>query len=270
MKHTVLILTLTALILMGESFRFSAKVVQPALPVSRAIQPVHPVLIDEILLAHGLSADASAFVTTSARAIKSSYYQLGSESEAPDFFERLVVVDRDGVLFKRSKITPQGLRKQIDLFDGQNAYRYEIEEGNSTGRLNRVEDSQYQSVNASVTLFGLLPIINLLQDATTEIISIGRAEGLDIVSMKTDSGIWTLYADQEHLIRKVERGQIAILFADYRTVEAVQLPFKQSLYLGGRLTFDLSFIQINLHPVFSPDYFSQSSLQQEDARLNNQ
>ncbi len=250
MKYLFLLTALMGLMLAGESYSL--------LPVAEP--HVSPVSIEEVLHTLGVPQDPDALVATSAEAVKITFYFPGLEHEAPRFFMRNVKVYVEGNMFKRYKIDPQGGRAQIDLFDGQHAYRCEGE----PGTVSRMEDLQYKAFEASVKTFGLIPIIKVLRDPTTEVVYLGCvAGGLNEFSVKTGSSIWTLYSNQQHQITRIEMGKTTIEYSAYYAVQGMHLPFRQRIYSGGRMILELIFTKMDLNASFLPMCFSQESISKE-------
>jgi hypothetical protein len=75
-----------------------------------------------------------------------------------------------------------------------------------------------------------------------------------------------VYADSEHLIRRLEFRDNAIEYDDYRTVEGVRLPFGQRFFVRGQLYYELSFTKIDLKPAFGSDYFSHETVLKDIVR----
>jgi hypothetical protein len=216
--------------------------------------------IDEVLQAHNVARDPGALSTWLAEAVKLTSYAGGPESDFSNFFERKVTVVVDGDSFKRRRADPLGLREQVDLFDGQLAH-HSVKEKDWPVDEEKAGDSQFAAAQSSIRTFGLVPILRRLSDPATDVVYAGRtARKEDKFKMKTATGDWTLYCDQQHTICRVEIGDKLIEYADYRSVEGVRLPFIQRLSFGGRLIYELVFTRIEFKPVLPSGYFTREAV----------
>jgi hypothetical protein len=269
MKHLIGTLILGGLLCTGMYAFSSAKPIQPAPPVSirEALQPASPISIREVLLAHNIPQrleDLSAF---SAEAVRLTSRPRGIDREAASFFERRISVVMAGNTYKRHMADPLRQREQFDLFDGIMPYHAVIEDGQQAEEAKQVTESQARGVEFGVKTFGLAPILKQLSDPATEVAYVGRtAYGQDKFDVKTATDRWTMYADMEHLICRIESGDKAIEYAGYRFVEGVRLPLIQRLSIGGQLIQELVFTKIAFNPKLPPGYFSREALTKQSFR----
>jgi hypothetical protein len=221
-------------------------------------------LFQDVLRAHGGREAIASTVAFHAQAVRLTSTQL------PAFFERRLRVSVDSAKFKRHTTDPLGLRDRGELFDG-NAGFYAAsssdEQGRAAPQVLPMDSGRVRAARFSVETFGLLPLLRRCADPATEAIFEGRTPGsLDKFRVKTPAGDWSVYADQSHLIRKVEIGDKTIQFADYRSIGGLQLPFIQRLSVGDRLVYELVFSVIDPNPTFPADYFNPETLARETAR----
>jgi hypothetical protein len=227
-------------------------------------QPASVVSIGEVLRAHNVPRDPDLLLASVAEAVKLTSYTDAHDSNSPGFFERKIKVSIGVGGFKRHKTDVLGLREEFDLFDGRNAHQSVVETGKKAKEVDQMSDSRFRAVAFGVNTFGLVPILNQLSAQRAEVNYLGRtARGEDMFELRMATGSWTLYTDQQHMIRKLERGNRTIKYADYRSVDGVRLPFIQRVYIEGRLAYELVFKRIDLNQTFPAGYFSREALSKE-------
>jgi hypothetical protein len=239
-----------------------------ASPISSnaATRPTAPVSIDEVLRAYNILQSPEAIWSFYAEATRLTSRPLGIDRALPPFFERWVTVVMAGNLYRRYTTDPQRLREQYDQSDGNASYHAVIEKGKLTGPVNLMTDADARAVDARIITFGLVPILKLLLDPSTEVVYVGRTVcGQDKFEVKTTTRSWILYTDASHLIRRIEIRDWFIEYAGYRSVDGIQLPFIQRVFNGGQLVQELHFTRITLNPKLPADYFSRAALSQEIA-----
>lgn len=238
----------------------------PALATGEAGQPASPVLIGEVLRAHNASQNPDVLSVFDAEAVRLTSRPPGIDRELPSFFERHVSVVWSGNAYKRHTADPLKLREQFDLFDGKVSYHAATESGRLIEEANQMTDSQFWGVEFGVKTFGLVPVLKQLSDPATEVVYLGRtAYRQDKFDVKTATGRWALYTDMEHLISRIEAGGRVIEYANYRSVDGVQLPFIQRIFIGGHLAQELFFTRITLNPKLPPDCFRHEAILKEIA-----
>lgn len=239
----------------------------PPVPVGEANRPASAASIGDVLRAHNAAQTADALSAFSAEGVRLTLRPAGVDRELPSFFERQVSFDQVGNSFRLHTADPLKLREQFNLSDGGVLYQAVAEGGGIIQQADRMTDSQSGGVEFSVKTFGLVPILKQLLDPATEATYSGRtAGGQDKFDIRTATDRWTLYADVEHLIRRVEMRDRAIEYASYRPVDGVRLPFIQRLSVGGQPFQELIFTRIKLNPELPPGHFSREAFSKETAR----
>jgi hypothetical protein len=224
-------------------------------------QPSPEFTIATVLQAHHVPADPKVLSSYICEAVKLISTDISTSPGASNYFERKVLVSRNGDLVKRQKSDPLGLREQFELSDGKANYHTTFEKGLRVEEVTQMEATKVQDFDFAINTFGLLPILRQLADSRTEIIYIGRtARQFDQFKVKTSHGSWTLFCDQKHLIRRLHMKDMVIDYADYRTVGGLQLPFIQRQSVGNRLLYELVFTRIEVNPGFAPESFARETL----------
>lgn len=215
----------------------------------------------DLLQAHNVAQRSKALSASITEAVKLTSVYGNSGGELPNFFERKVSVSVNGNAFRREKVDPLGLREQVEVFDGRQATRTVIEMGRQVEEVNQTGDAQLRNLELSIRTFGLLPILKQLSDQAAEVVYLGRTSRKeDKFEVKSATGSFILYADQGHVIRRVEAGNRVMEYADYRSVKGVLLPFIERVFVKGQLSHELVFTKIELNPVFPDGYFSREAL----------
>ena len=228
-------------------------------------------VIDEVVRAHNLALTQDASAAFVAEATKVLRFHTDSKSAAPGTMECQVTVAYNGSLFIHRLVDPQGSFEQIDLLENGAGYRTAIEAGSRTKTAAPLGSADYESLKFRVMSFGLIPILKQLQEPTVEVLHHeGTEADQERLTVKIASNIWTVYVDQEHLIRKIERVRerrnLTIEYLDYHTVGGAQLPFTERISVDGRLTYELFFTRIERNPSFPDDYFSREALAKRGGR----
>lgn len=239
----------------------------PSVSIGEANQPASSISINEVLRAHNVPQNPDSLSAFSAEAVRLTSRPPGIDRELPSFFEREVSIVVAGNAYKYHTADPLRLREQYDMFDGSIPYHAVTERGRVIEEANQLADSQSRGVEFSVKTFGLAPILKQLSDPATEVVYLGRTVGSqDKFDIRTATDRWMLYADTEHLIRRVEMRDRAIEYASYRSVDGVRLPFIQRLSIGGQPFQELIFTRINLYTKLPSGYFSREAFTKEIAR----
>lgn len=221
-------------------------------------------LFEETLRAHG-GREAIASITAS----RIDAVRLTS-TLPPDFFERRLRIETADGKFRRRIVDPLGLRTQFELFDGQAGFF--LVSGSRNGQepppaLNAMSEGRLRSVKFSVETRGLLPLLQQFAVPGAEVISQEVVSPrLNRFRIRTSAGLWNVYTDDSHLIRKVEMGDKALQFADYRSVGGLRLPFIERLSFNQRLVQEMVFTTIELNPVWPADHFTAEALAREAIR----
>jgi len=229
-------------------------------PISGNSKRTTPVIsITDVLRAHNDARKYAALGTWLAEGVKLTSLPGGLESDIASFFERKVRVVSDGRSFKRYKADPMGLREQVDLFDGQSA-SHTVKENGQQVEETGIEGSELASVEFSIKTFGLVPILRELADPSTQVTHLEQTpRKQDKFMVRGTMGDWTVYCDRQHTICRVEIGDKAIEYADYRIVDGVRLPFFQRVFLNGRPVYEIIFTRIALGPNLPAGYFKREA-----------
>ncbi|HEX5736208.1 MAG TPA: hypothetical protein VF131_25490 [Blastocatellia bacterium] len=237
----------------------------------KADQAASSSFISKLLHAHNFPQGSDALAATVTEARKANYYSADLRGKMPEPFDQKMRVCSYGAEFRREKCFSRGPTQQIDVFDRQGAHRLEILEGKSTAPVRQLEDWEFQEFKFNVLTFGILPLIKELQSSSVDADYLGSTGGgQEKIAVRINSAVWTIYGDEQHLIRKVEivhRGHfIVIEYDDYRMVGDVNLPFSQRLYSNGRPRYELAFTGFNFKAAFPSGYFTRDALENERLR----
>src|SRR5437016_4775218 len=116
MRRAIVASLLTGLmILTGMVFAFFGKA-RPSIPPMK-----------EVLEAHHVPQTPDALDVYLAQATRLTHYQVPPAIDSPGYFERTITVAVDNDAFRRDSVDVRGLRKQIDLFDGQTVYQMQLQ-----------------------------------------------------------------------------------------------------------------------------------------------
>jgi hypothetical protein len=260
MRRAIVASLLTGLmILTGIVFAFSGKV-RPSIPS-----------MNEVLEAHHVPQTPDALAVYLAQAIRLTHYQVPPAIDSQGYFERTIRIAVDNDAFRRDTLDARGLRRQIDLFDGQTVYRAQLQRDRLIGSVGPLDESESRAVQSAVRLFGIMPVLKQLQVAGDQTVDLGVTEdGQEKFAIQTGSGEWTVYVDKEHLVRRLQmvRNQhhVTIDYSDYREIDGVRLAFVERVSADGSLLYELFFDRIDLSPTFPAGFFSREGLVQETIR----
>lgn len=260
MKKQIIISILSSMVLLtGVAFGISGKANCSSLP------------IDDILRTYNIPQTPDALATYVVQAKRLTYYEVEPGSDLPGHFESTVTVAVNKDVCRRDKVYRRGSGKQIDVIDSRETHRAEIQHGKLAGPVSRLNDSESQSVQSAISMFGLIPVLKQLEANGGGAVSMGVTEdGQKKFAVKTEAEEWILYVDGEHLIRRLQMVRnshhVTIDYSDYRSVADVQLPYIERVSVDGSLVYELFFTQIDLNPLFPADYFSRDALAQEYIR----
>ncbi|HYJ89013.1 MAG TPA: hypothetical protein VEW46_23305 [Pyrinomonadaceae bacterium] len=172
-------------------------------------------------------------------------------------FERRLSLSTDRSFVRYDKATLN--RNQRFLFDGRTLVRttFEAETQLEVRVLDGVEAA---SIKFQMATFGLLPILKRLSEPSTQVVYVGTASRRNRFQVKTDRGSWYFYTNPNHLIDRLEVGDINVTYGDYRTVDGLNLPFYQRVKKGDRLLYEIKFDTFDLNPVFGIGFFKSNLL----------
>lgn len=262
MRKQIIMSTLSGVMLLtGIAFAFSdsGKVNRSSLSIK------------DVLRSYSVPQTPDALATYVAQAKRLTYYEVETGSDLPGHFESTVTVAVNKGVCRRNKVYQQGSRKQIDLFDSQEMYRAEIQDDRLAGPISRLNDSESQSAQSAIRMFGIVQVLKQLEANSDKAVSMGITEGgQDKFAIKTEAEEWILYVNSERLISRLQMMRdshhVTIDYADYRWIDGVQLPHIEKVYVDGALLYELFFTQIDLSPSFPADYFSLDALMLEGIR----
>jgi len=196
-------------------------------------------LFEEVLQAHG-----GRWAIGSIRGFRAEAVRLTS-TRPPEYIERRLIVSASGSQFKRHMIDPLGLIDRFEIFDGQIGHYRIVERGAAEDQPRLMDSDRLRAVKFSINTYGLVPILQTCSDPAVEAVFLGRASrSLDKFVIKTEAGERFIYADRSHRIVRVDIGDKILQFADYRSVNGLQLPYLQRVSLGGQLIYQLTFSTI--------------------------
>ena len=210
---------------------------------------------EEVLAAHGGRQAIAAVASLRVEAARLSIISL------TDFFERQMVISRNGAQFKRRTADPLGLRTEIEWLDPRGGFHAAVitraANGDAVSAPALEDDSRRHDVQLMADTCCLLLILQRSAESSVRVTAVERAaQGLDKFSLVTAAGPLIIFADQSHLVRRVEMGEKVFQYGDYRAVGRLRLPFIQRLSIGSRLFYEWFIGKIDLHPTFPPDFFN--------------
>ncbi|HBB87916.1 MAG TPA: hypothetical protein DC047_09900 [Blastocatellia bacterium] len=179
-------------------------------------------------------------------------YPIEASAGSQRRFERKLDLSTDGPVMRYDRATLY--TNQSYLFDGNTLVRTTFQAGTQLD-VKAVDGTEAASIKFQIATFGLLPILKRLADPTTQVIDVGATEKGNRFQVKTRGGSWYFYSNSNHLIDRLEIGQINITYGDYRTVAGLTLPFYQNVRKGETLLYELKFDTFELSPVFASGFF---------------
>ncbi len=150
-------------------------------------------------------------------------------------------------------------RHQSFLFDGNTVVRTTFEAETQVD-VRALDGIEAESIKFQMATFGLLPILKRLSDPSTQVVYVGAASKGNRFQVKTAGGSWYFYTNSNHLINRLEVGDIEITYEDYRTVDGLNLPFSQRVKKGDRLLYEIRFDTFDPNPVFAAGFFKSTLL----------
>lgn len=179
-----------------------------------------------------------------------SYY-INASAGPQRRFERKLSLSTDGPVVRYDRAT-RNTNKSY-LFDGNTLIRTTFQAGTKLD-VEAVGGAEAASIKFQIATCGLLPILKRLSDPATQVIYVGVTEKGNRFQVKTSGGSWYFYSNSNHLIDRLEVGEINITYGDYRTVDGLTLPFYQNVRKGETLLYELRFDAFELSPVFASDF----------------
>jgi hypothetical protein len=167
-------------------------------------------------------------------------------------FERKLSFSTDGPVVRYERATLN--TNQSYSFDGKTLVRTTFQTGTQLD-VKAVDGMEAASIKFQIATFGLLPILKRLSDPATQVFFVGATKEADQFQVKTGGGSWYFYSNSNHLIDRLEIGEINITYGDYRTVDGLTLPFYQNVRKGKTLLYEIKFDTFELSPVFASGFF---------------
>lgn len=176
-----------------------------------------------------------------------------------EYFERHVCISVEGSKFKRLTADVVGRRSRYETLDDMGNFQSRLSsKGGTSEQLLTADIDRIHAVRASIGICSLLSFLQKFSQQTTEVQLVeGAPQELEKLRIRTPRGEYNIFADQEHLIRRIEFTDIVFEFADYRSTGSMKLPYVQRVSLNNRLVYELFFSEIAVNPVFSPEYFTK-------------
>jgi hypothetical protein len=147
-------------------------------------------------------------------------------------------------------------RNQRIRFDGNTlvSSAFEAETQLEVKTLDGVEAA---SIKFQIATCGPLPVLKRLSDPRTQVVHDGETANGNRFQVNTVNGSWYFYTNPNHLIERLEIGDINITYEDYRAVDGLILPFFQRVKKGDRLLYEIKFDTFDLNPVFAAGFFTR-------------
>lgn len=175
-------------------------------------------------------------------------YHIGASADSQHQVERKLSLSTDGPVVRYDRATLN--INQSYLFYGNTLIRNTFQAGTQLD-VKVVDGTEAASIRFQIATFGLLPILKRLSDPATQVVYVGATEKGDRFQVKTGGGSWYFYSNSNHLIDRLEVGEIIITYGDYRTVDGLTLPFYQNVRKGETLLYEIRFDTFELSPVFA-------------------
>lgn len=179
-------------------------------------------------------------------------YHIEASAGPQSRFERKLNLSTDGPVVRYDRATLN--INQSYLFDGNTLVRTTFQAGTQLD-VKPVDGTEAASIRFQMATFGLLPILKRLADPATQVTDVGATEKGNRFQVKTAVGSWYFYSNSNHLIDRVEVGEINVTYGDYRTVNGLTLPFYQNVRKGETLLYEIKFDTFELSPMFASGFF---------------
>lgn len=176
-----------------------------------------------------------------------------------DFFERQARLAVDGDRFVRVLRDAELTRIDSSIFDGsgrleERIRRSDDDDDDDDGSLSRerpADKDRAQALTFSTQICSLIPILRMCAQPETEITFVQRTPMLlDEFRVRSLDAEFTVYADQSHLIRRVDIRRATLHFAGYGTNEgdSAKMPRLERVSIGDRLVYEFVFTRMDLKP----------------------
>lgn len=206
------------------------------------------VSVSTLLQAHGGRSDRE---WTRFRQEGTLSYHVAALAGPQRRFERKINLSTDGPVVRYDRATLN--INQSYLFDGNTLIRTTFQAGTQLD-VKAVDGTEAASIKFQIATCGLLPILKRLSNPATQVTYVGATEKGNRFQVKTGGGSWYFYSNSNHLIDRLEVGEINITYSDYRTVDGLTLPFYQNVRKGETSLYELRFDTFELSPVFATGF----------------
>ena len=172
-------------------------------------------------------------------------YRWNISTDAQGRFERKLTLCDEGPVVRYERVTLN--TSQSYRFDGKTVVRTTSQSGTQL-EVKTLDGVEAASIRFQIATASLLPILKLLSDPETKVVYLGPTSKGDRFEVTTKSGHWSFYSNLNHLIERVEVGEINITYGDYRAVDGLTLPYYQKVTKGDTVLYDVRFDTFELNP----------------------
>jgi len=176
-------------------------------------------------------------------------YQVNVSTDSQSRFERKLTLSGDGSVYRYERVTLN--TSQSYLFDGKTIVRTTSQSGTQL-EVKELDGMEAASIRFQIATAGLVPVLKLLSDPGTKVVYVGRTTKGDRFDVTTSNGWWSFYVNANHLIDRLEVGEINITYDDYRAVDGLTLPYYQKVAKGETSLYDIKFDTFELNPAQGP------------------
>lgn len=249
-KTSSYLVIFAGLLLMVVAIAATLKVVnRNSSPTLRQSEPTSSrSLISAVLKSHGGGSNRD-WTRFSQKGTQTYYVRLSNESRQ---FERTLTLATDGPTVRYDRATLDINQRYV--FDGKSLVRTTLQPGTQP-EVRPMDGVEASSIKFQIATFGLLPVLKRLSNPGTKVFYVGATSKGDRFEVKTVNGSWYFYANSNHVIDRLEVGEIHITYGDYRKVAGLILPFKQYVSKGETFLYEIDFDTFVLNPVFESGYF---------------
>ncbi len=207
------------------------------------------VSVSRVLQAHNRRIDREWPKFTQKGTLK---YYTNFPSGSERLFERKLSFSANGPVVRYDRATLE--INQSFLFDGNTLVQTTSAVGTKP-EVKTLDGVDAASIKFQMATFGLLPVLKRLSDAGTQVVYVGDTSKGSRFQVTTVNGSWYFYSNANHLIDRLEIGEINITYGDYRTVDGLTLPFYQNIRKGDRILYEIRLEMFELSPVFDSGFF---------------
>src|ERR1051325_866970 len=245
MKNTLLSPVVVSLLVAAISLAVAVRLIYQNNSTTNQQIVVNPTGVFTVLQAHSSHQQQDWLKFTQQGTLM---YPTGSQSVLESTLR--LSTDHSFVRYERASLN----RNQSFLFDGNTLVRTTFE-AQTQVEVRILDGVEAASTKFQIATFGLLPILKRLSDPSTQVVYLGAASKGNQFQVKTAGGSWYFYTNPNHLIDRLEVGDINITYEDYRTVDGLNLPFYQRVKKDDRLLYEIKFDTFDLNPVFAAGFF---------------